>query len=353
MSMSIVAVAKRAGVSVATVSRVINDLNNVRAETVEQVRAAMQEIGYKPPRIKRGPKGGPRRVVPACFRTGQFAILTLGGFQGWLGMPVMASVVTGITRAAKELDLRPVLDEMPDPEALSPILRRREVDGAIVFFMSGLPMDKLMHVREHLPVVWAMGGEGGPSHVDHVSADNLGIGHLAAEYLARQGRRHLAYITNEPDWQIMRLRGHAFASAGCDAGLGVTSYIVGTNAHSLDAYGRGARIADSLERAIDQLAAANPRPTGLFIPTDLLTTRIYPLLIQRGIQPQRDIHIVSCDNEEERLSMLSPRPASIEIRGEEIGRWAVRQLVQRLQRPDDPCTRVQVAPRLVVPINSA
>jgi DNA-binding LacI/PurR family transcriptional regulator len=88
--MSIVAVAKRAGVSVATVSRVINDLQNVRAETVEQVRAAMAEIGYKPPRVKRGPKGGPRRVVPSYMRTGQIAVLTLGGFQNWLGMPVMA-----------------------------------------------------------------------------------------------------------------------------------------------------------------------------------------------------------------------------------------------------------------------
>jgi DNA-binding LacI/PurR family transcriptional regulator len=48
MSMSIVAVAKRAGVSVATVSRVINDLNNVRAETVEQVRAAMSAPGSLP-----------------------------------------------------------------------------------------------------------------------------------------------------------------------------------------------------------------------------------------------------------------------------------------------------------------
>src|SRR5262249_979224 len=102
--MSIVAVAKRAGVSVATVSRVINDLNNVRAETVQQVRAAMQEMGYTPPRVKRGPKGGPRRAAPACMRTGQIAIVTVGAQQNWLGLPVMSSVVTGVMRAAKETD---------------------------------------------------------------------------------------------------------------------------------------------------------------------------------------------------------------------------------------------------------
>src|SRR5215218_3549461 len=99
--MSIVAVAKRAGVSVATVSRVINDLDNVRPETVEQVRAAILEMGYKPPRVKRGP----RRAAPSGMRTGQIAILTLGAQQNWLGMPVLSSVVTGAMRAAKELDV--------------------------------------------------------------------------------------------------------------------------------------------------------------------------------------------------------------------------------------------------------
>src|SRR5689334_4635497 len=142
--MSIVSVAKRAGVSVATVSRVLNDLDNVRAETVEQVRTAMQEIGYTPPRVRRGPKGGRRRVIPAGMRTGQIAVLTLGGLQNWLQLPVMTSVVAGITRAAKEMDIRAVLDEMPDPQTVSPILRRHEVDGVVVFCMTGVPVKHLM-----------------------------------------------------------------------------------------------------------------------------------------------------------------------------------------------------------------
>jgi DNA-binding LacI/PurR family transcriptional regulator len=261
----------------------------------------------------------------------------------------MASVVTGITRAARELDLRPVLDEMPDPETLSPVLRRREVDGAIVFVASGLALNKLVNLHQHLPVVWVMGGEGGPFQVDHVSADNLGIGNLACEYLAGKGCKNLAYISNEPDWLIMRLRGFAFARAAGDSSLTCTSYIVDGSPKAVEAYGRNANVSPTLEKAVDRLAAANPKHDGLFIPTDLLTTRVYPLLAQRGVEPERDIRIVSCDNEEERLGMLATRPASIDIRGEEIGRWAVRQLVQRLQRPDDPCTRMQVAPRLVLP----
>src|SRR3954470_20438081 len=148
--MSIVSVAKRAGVSIATVSRVINDLDNVRGETAEQVRAAMRELGYTPPRVKRGPKAGRRRVQPPhVLPSGQIAVLTLGGVQLWLTLPVMASVVTGITREAKSLDVWAVLDEMPDPGQLSPIFRRREVDGAIVFCAAGSDLSDLMELHRH------------------------------------------------------------------------------------------------------------------------------------------------------------------------------------------------------------
>ena len=71
--MSIVSVAKLAGVSIATVSRVINDLDNVRGETAEQVRAAMKQLGYTPPRVKRGPKTGRRRATPNVLPSGQIA----------------------------------------------------------------------------------------------------------------------------------------------------------------------------------------------------------------------------------------------------------------------------------------
>src|SRR2546423_15315648 len=100
--MSIVRGAKRAGVSVATVSRVLNNLDSVRAETASQVRAAMKEIGYKPPRVKRGPKRGSRRAIRSAFSKRQLAVLTVGAFQHWLGLPGMASVVPGRMRAGNE-----------------------------------------------------------------------------------------------------------------------------------------------------------------------------------------------------------------------------------------------------------
>jgi LacI family repressor for deo operon, udp, cdd, tsx, nupC, and nupG len=346
LGMSIVAVAKRAGVSVATVSRVLNESTSVRAETSKQVQSAMRELGYKPPKVRRGPKRGSRRIVQSAFAKRQVAVLTVGAFQQWLGLPVMASVVAGVMRACKEQDVRAILDEMPDPEVPTQIVQRREVDAALVFFMSGLDPQHLVRLSRQIPLVWVMGSEDVPVDVDHVSADNCGAGQLALRYLADHRCQNLAFISDQPSWAFIRLRAQAFANAASDEGKVVRHYLVGSEKTSLHPYGENVCRRASLDELVEAMAIADPKPDGLFVPTDLLSTQIYPLLQKHQLAPEKRLRIISCDNEEQRLSMLRPRPASIDIRGESIGRAAVRQLIQRMSRPDEPRVRLQVSPML-------
>src|SRR4051812_9199020 len=109
-------------------------------------------------------------------------------------MPGMASVVAGVMRAGKEQDVRAILYEMPAPQIPSQIIQRREVDAAIVFFMSGLNPQLLAQLREKIPLVWVMGSEDVQAEVDHVTADNCGAGHQAYGYLAQRGCQRLAFI---------------------------------------------------------------------------------------------------------------------------------------------------------------
>lgn len=348
--MSIVAVAKRAGVSVATVSRVLNNLDSVRAETASQVRAAMKEIGYKPPRVKRGPKRGSRRAIRSAFSKRQLAVLTVGAFQHWLGLPVMASVVAGVMRAAKEQDVRAILDEMPDPQTPSQIIERREVDAAIVFFMSGLDPEILTRLNGIVPLVWVMGSEDAHADVDHVTADNCGVGQEAYRYLDDLGCRRLAFITDNPKWPFIRLRAQGFANAAGDDGKEIQHFVLGADTPQAHTYGHQLVQRDSLEALVQAIAETRPRPDGLFVATDLLLTQVFPLLQKYRVAPEQDLRIVSCDNEEQRLSVLHPRPASIHIRGEFIGRCAVRQLVYRLAHPEEPPTRMLIAPHVAHPV---
>src|SRR6185312_4252018 len=115
-------VAARAGVSIATVSRVINDRGVTRSETAERVRAAIQELGFRPHGIGRSLKTARTRTIGVMIPS--------------LGNPVFAEAVTGMEIAAKAAGYALLLASSgyreEEEDAAVETLRRRGVDGLIL-----------------------------------------------------------------------------------------------------------------------------------------------------------------------------------------------------------------------------
>src|SRR5215468_2522858 len=110
--MALVDVAKRAGVSVATVSRVLNNEPGVRRETINHVQRALRAVSYDPAAVRRGPRSGKRDGR----KTQNIAVLVLGQTQEeWFRRPVFSAVVGGINRAANERDVQVLIDHVLDP----------------------------------------------------------------------------------------------------------------------------------------------------------------------------------------------------------------------------------------------
>jgi LacI family transcriptional regulator len=338
---SVSEIATRAGVSIATVSRVLNNTRRVQPEIAEQVRKAMTDPHYSP-RVPR------RRNHPNDIARKRIAIVSLGGpYRDWFDMPVMASVVAEITRAAQFDHLGVLMTEMPDPQKLSPILRQREIDGALVFIHSPLDASAAAVLAQQLPVVRVMGGQLAPVDIDHVGPDNNAIGYLAGSYLISRGCGTMAYLTTQPSWDLSKLRAQGFAAVGHDSGVATQAYIVGARPELAPICGSQGRVHATLAELMDDLCAQ--RPAGLFVSRDEELVQVYRMLAERGCEPGRDIQIVSCDNENVRLSMLDPRPASIEIGTAELALRAVRRLEGRMKNPAEPPVRILVTPRLVLP----
>src|SRR5439155_20368848 len=170
---SVTQIAARAGVSIATVSRGLNNHRRVNPDLVEQVRKAMTELRYSPRPLR-------RRNKPAAAERKTIAIVSLGGpYREWFDMPVMASVVAEISRAAQQDGLGVLMAEMPDPQKLSPTLRQQRVDGALVFLQSALGGSAVLSLAQQLPVVRVIGGQLAPVESDHVGLAQLAIGILA------------------------------------------------------------------------------------------------------------------------------------------------------------------------------
>jgi len=344
---TIVDVARTAGVGVGTVSRVINRRESVRPETVALVQRAMDDLGYTPPRPER--RRGPRIGKPRP-RADLSVMMLIMGNQGlkWVMncAPVYSYVLHGIEAALTEKGRNMIVRNAPNWKAVREVLPRNRIEGLIILG-SDSDVPPPGPLRE-IAAVWAMGTprlfQG-----DHVHPDNTKVGVLAAQYLLEKGHTHCAYLGAHSgprtlhDWG----RGDAFVSTITEAG-GRVEMLVDPQLviRSPDA---NAVNEDALTVQLDRLLAMNPRPTALMLQADLYAPSVYRQLLARGICPQRDIAIVTCNNERPYLNSLRPIPAIVDLQAETIGRRAVDQLMWRLQNPGAPAMRVMVAPTLIPP----
>ncbi len=350
--MNIQKVARRAGVSTATVSRVINSSPGVNSQTAARVRAAMKELKYTPSPSRPGPKPGSRQKQRASTKKRSIVLLTVGQTSSeWLALPLMASVFGGITAAAAERGLRLLVDEMPDPQRASSIISDRHADGAIVFWSARVRGDPSSLLHHNLPLVHLLGATEGLDQVDHVTTDHSAVGKLAHRYLASCGRHELAFVSEFPSWPLMRMRGQAFADAGLDHGDHVCKFLLSSDRAMAETYRAKSFTAATLEELMDKLCSQAPKITGIFSSTDRLTLKLYPMLQSRKLIPGRDLTVVSCDNQEPLLSLLDPRPASVDLRPEIIGRLAVSRLLHRLEHPQETALQLRVPPVMGLPVS--
>ena len=115
-------------------------------------------------------------------------------------------------------------------------------------------------------------------------------------------------------------------------GLGVSAAVLGDdrkedNAEPIDA----AWIATQ----VDRLLALPSRPDGLLLPRAAAAGLLYKMLRQQGVEPGRDLKVVTCDRDSV-LSALDPIPATIDVRPEVIGERAVEQVLWHIGHRHEP-----------------
>ncbi len=334
--MSILEIAEQARVSYATAWRIINNQPCRSEEAVRAVRAAMGRIGYVP-----DGKRGRRRKAANGIRTHNIALLHLreGSF-------ISTSVLAFVQKMLAEQNLNLIFAHMEQPGAVPQAVRSGNVDGILGY--GELPSEAITPAMQKIPAVWMMSREDTntlDAWGDRIKPDHQAIGRLAAQRLLKQGHRHLAFLNPNPGRGIYNERGAAMAASA----EGQAESFVSLNADRQSSAEQN-KVA-AMERAAEQLAkrwmAASPRPTGVFVPVDRMTLRVYRYLTQQGIVPGRDVQIISCDNEVELLSLMAPPPESIDLNRQTMARLAVERLLWRMRNGvTAPSIMVTVSPVL-------
>ena len=340
--MSLLKVAKAAGVSPATVSRVLNRGSMVNKETARKVRQAMKMVGYRPapPAERRGPKA--RLHLP--LRHDAVAFLWTAGRQPAQTLTGIG-LLEGASAALRRHRVSLVVDYLDGPGDLPHLIASEQLDGLL---LHGPEPDPAVAARlRNFPVVWLL-SPGSRVWGDRVQPDHRLAGRQALDHFISRKCRSLCCITHKPTpsgYDFFAERADAFAQAARLHGLPMT-----TLGEEIERPGDDAGRFAAAESLVAAFAKLSPRPDGLFVASDL-GSYVHDHLRQRKIRPMRDVVLIAGDKEH-CPQHLDPVPVKVDVHSQSIGRMAAELLLWRLTNTEAPFVTQLVQPRLIVPRNN-
>jgi LacI family transcriptional regulator len=308
MTATIGDVARRAGVSTATVSRVLAGLGGAGPETRERVLVAARALGYRPSGVARSLK----------LRTTQ----TLGLIITDIENPFFPQLVRAVEDVAREHGFALLLCNATDDEereaAYLDLLVDRRVDG-VVIAVSGLGDRHRDWLAEPpLPVVLVNSVAAGLPH-PAITSDNIDGGRQAAAHLLDLGHRHIGVLTTGPRNADAPARVAGVRQGLAERGLDPDSIAVVVGEAGV---GGG-------EAALCRLLEAAPATTGVIAYNDLMAIGAMRAVQASGRTVPGDISVVGFDDIA-LAAYADPPLTTIAQSIGELGRWAVERLVERI-----------------------
>jgi LacI family transcriptional regulator len=274
---TIAEVARKAGVGVGTVSRVLNGHPSVTATTKARVAAAMEELDYRPSPFARGLKHG---------RTNRIAVLV-----SFFTNPAAVERLRGLTRAlvgsSYELVLYPVEDDAQRRTHMETLTGPHQADGIVLISLPPTD-DEVARLQGTATSVVQVDAE--HPAFPHLVIDNVEGGRLAAAHLLELGHRELAFIGDREDdphgFTSSRDRRLGFLEVLASAGCVPPGAWIRTGPHGSDT-------AADLARAV---LRSDDRPTAIFAASDTQAFGVMLAARELGLQVPGQLSIVGFDD---------------------------------------------------------
>jgi LacI family transcriptional regulator len=318
-------VAALAGVSLSTVSRVVNGGAGVRQDLAERVRAAVDMLGYR------------HNLTASTLRRADRQSATIGLIFEDVSNPFFGSVHRGVEDVARErgvLTLAGSSDEEADREReLADAFMARGVDGLIV---ASAVHDNAYLLRERAAGLALAFVDRPPRFIDAdaVVSDNAGGARVAVEHLIAAGHRRIGFLGDRPDLftAAERLRGYREALANHDLAEDL-ELVRHPRFRGVNAY----------ETTCELLDGKSP-PTALFAGQNLISVGAVRAVHARG--RQHEVAMVSFDDIP-LADVVDPGVTVVAQDPHALGRAAAELLFARLDGYDGPTRNIVVPTRLI------
>jgi len=313
---SIKQVAELAGVSIATVSRYINNPEQVKRDTRERVKAAIEKTGYSPNSLARNFRRGKSGII--------FVVLPS------VGDPFFSGVMSGIYTVANQQQYSILVKETRlntlTVDEYSKIIFSKQADG-LILLASVCPFNTRLDCSEQYkqpPIVISC--ESVSPELDHfpsVRIDNMFAAIQATEYLIDLGHRNIAFINGDSHSTLTADRERGFRHAMHTAGIAVSKHQIIEGGLTLE----GAIIATR------QLLSCEKPPTAIFCANDEMAIGAIHEIKMAGLKVPEDISVMGFDNT--RYAHVADPPLStIAQPAELIGKRTMQRLCKAIEGND-------------------
>ncbi|MBQ4075410.1 MAG: LacI family DNA-binding transcriptional regulator [Clostridia bacterium] len=306
-------VAKAAGVSVSTVSRVLSGSPRISAQTTQRVKEVVKELGYRPNLLARSLVERTSNIIAALLPSSPSTMFS---------EPFFFDVLRGIGEyAAQEgyhLMLSTGCQAHNEEESLRQLVSSGIVGGVIL--LTSRIGDKLMEelYDMHFPFV-VLGHPGQEDEMAWVDNDNAAVGHAAAQHLIQHGCKRLVYWDYSPSHSVSVLRRKGFEAAIREANLDSSQQAVvevswGTCTPDLDQF---------------KLLFESPNPPDGILAGDLMAMSLISLLKEKGLRVPEDVSVVGFNNTPTGRTCQPPL-TSVDLSPTALGRRTLELLLEQM-----------------------
>jgi DNA-binding LacI/PurR family transcriptional regulator len=321
-------VAAHAGVSVRTVSNVVNDFRYVAPDTRARVQASIAALGYRP------------NVAARTLRSGRTGLLSLVVPE--IDSPYFADLAARTVRTAERAGWTVLIDQTDgDGERERRLLRgeRSQLVDGVIFSPWSVTAEELAGRPDATPIV-LLGEHAGTPPVDHVVIDNVTAAAEAVTHLVQRGRRRIAAVgaSTTPAGETARQRELGYRQALAAAGLPDLPELAApvTSLHRAEGH-----------RAMTELLRAGSAPDAAFCFSDELALGALRAVVDAGLRVPEDVALVGFDDVEDSRYAV-PRLTTVSPDKDRIAELALRSLRDRLAGDESPARVITAPHRLEV-----
>jgi LacI family transcriptional regulator len=319
-------VAQQAGVSIKTVSRVVNHEGEISDATRERVTSVIDELGYRPNVLARA-------LVTQRTQTLGLVVVTIDN-------PFFSEIASVVQAAAREHHYHTFLasteNNLTDELNILESLAAQGVDGIIVC-PTYLSNENLLQFAERFRPIVSIHNPVEHPHISQVRADIRLGAHIAVDYLCEKGHIRIGMVASTESPPERRWREHGYAAGLAEHGIRFEPRWVC----------RGHSTIEGGYEAAKQLLAGYPDLTALLAYNDLMAVGALRACQELGRRVPEDCAVVGFDDSAV-AAVTTPALTTVRVDKRELGRCAVERLFEMIDNPDEVYPPLVLRPELVV-----